>query len=449
MDANVFIQVAKQKIAAQGLADYRFADFGKGAGMLAVATAAALDASPSQQHVRSRHDDPRGFDCVVRAGGPRRTRGAVNVGRSPFGSQVVARTPEVKRIAALPRRVWSEEAATALAAMLTRELKTPRGTMHLRPVQAIALYEAMERGGLFGPMRVGSGKTAVTLLCPLVLEAKRPLLLIPASLVEKTQRDRDMLAEHWRLPTNMQVVSYEMLGLVQSAQKLEYIRPDLIVGDEIHMLKNRRAGRTRRVIRFMREYPETRFVGVSGTVMKASISDFAHVLRWALKDNAPIPVGDDEVTTWAEALDEKVNPLARRNPEVFFDFGARPPGLNKLTAARQVFQARLLETPGVVASSKTDGVTCSLRVSAIEYKPAAITELHIGNMKGLHKQYLVPRIAWRLQANAEGDLSERARGGRAAVLAEEADLRIRPTQTFIKGSSEKIVGGFGLRQLAK
>jgi hypothetical protein len=28
-----------------------------------------------------------------------------------------------------------------------------------------------------------------------------------------------------------------------------------------------------------------------------------------------------------------------------------------------------------------------------------------------HKEYLVKRIAWRLQANAEGDLSERARRG--------------------------------------
>ena len=34
-----------------------------------------------------------------------------------------------------------------------------------------------------------------------------------------------------------------------------------------------------------------------------------------------------------------------------------------------------------------------------------------------HKDYLVRRIAWRLQANLEGDLSERARK-RAAELAE-------------------------------
>ncbi|MBI4579827.1 MAG: DUF2924 domain-containing protein [Planctomycetes bacterium] len=39
-----------------------------------------------------------------------------------------------------------------------------------------------------------------------------------------------------------------------------------------------------------------------------------------------------------------------------------------------------------------------------------------------HKEYLVKRIAWRIQANAEGDLSERARQ-RAMELANDADLR--------------------------
>jgi len=40
-----------------------------------------------------------------------------------------------------------------------------------------------------------------------------------------------------------------------------------------------------------------------------------------------------------------------------------------------------------------------------------------------HKQYLIRRIAWRMQANAEGGLSERARQ-RAMELANDADLRV-------------------------
>ena len=41
-----------------------------------------------------------------------------------------------------------------------------------------------------------------------------------------------------------------------------------------------------------------------------------------------------------------------------------------------------------------------------------------------HKDFLFRRIAWRLQAVAEGDLSERARR-RALEIAADADLRIR------------------------
>jgi hypothetical protein len=40
-----------------------------------------------------------------------------------------------------------------------------------------------------------------------------------------------------------------------------------------------------------------------------------------------------------------------------------------------------------------------------------------------NKHWLIKRIAWRLQANAEGDLSERAKA-RIAELANDADLRI-------------------------
>jgi hypothetical protein len=42
-----------------------------------------------------------------------------------------------------------------------------------------------------------------------------------------------------------------------------------------------------------------------------------------------------------------------------------------------------------------------------------------------NKVWLIKRIAWRLQAKAEGDLSERARR-RAEELANDADLRLSP-----------------------
>jgi hypothetical protein len=45
-----------------------------------------------------------------------------------------------------------------------------------------------------------------------------------------------------------------------------------------------------------------------------------------------------------------------------------------------------------------------------------------------NRTWLVKRIVWRLQALAEGDLSERARR-RAAELARDADLRLNPPRS--------------------
>ena len=53
-----------------------------------------------------------------------------------------------------------------------------------------------------------------------------------------------------------------------------------------------------------------------------------------------------------------------------------------------------------------------------------------------HRQYLFRRIAWRLQALAEGDLSERARA-RALEIANDADLRIRAPKSFLDAAPER------------
>jgi len=45
-----------------------------------------------------------------------------------------------------------------------------------------------------------------------------------------------------------------------------------------------------------------------------------------------------------------------------------------------------------------------------------------------HKAYLIRKIAWRIQALAEGDLSERARR-RAEELANDADVRVTPPKS--------------------
>jgi len=70
-----------------------------------------------------------------------------------------------------------------------------------------------------------------------------------------------------------------------------------------------------------------------------------------------------------------------------------------------------------------------LKVVALRQK---YRELFGEDSKSSNRQFLSRRIAWRLQATAEGDLSERARR-RAAEIVNDADLRTRAPRAFSPG----------------
>jgi hypothetical protein len=75
-----------------------------------------------------------------------------------------------------------------------------------------------------------------------------------------------------------------------------------------------------------------------------------------------------------------------------------------------------------------------LRKSNIPALKRRYLELFGENSKSANKQYLFRRLAWRLQAHAEGGLSERARR-RAAEIADDRDLRLRAPKGFAWGAS--------------
>jgi len=54
-----------------------------------------------------------------------------------------------------------------------------------------------------------------------------------------------------------------------------------------------------------------------------------------------------------------------------------------------------------------------------------------------HREHLFRRIAWRLQALAEGDLSEKARG-RAHRIAQDSDLRVIAPRDFFTVGGERV-----------
>lgn len=301
---------------------------------------------------------------------------------SPFSTRAISRSKELSRILDIPRRTWTPEDAQALADRLTALLKTPHGTMSLRPTQAVALAEIGTQKGGFFPIRVGGGKTLISLLAPYVLGARRPILLAPAALITKTESERGQLMAHWEIPLNLRAISYELLGRDQAKTTLTDHRPDVIIADEAHRLKNKRAGVTRRLTRYLAEHPDTIFIALSGTMIKNGLADFGRLLRWALKDRAPIPRDDHELEDWATCLAEDV-PLRPVRPGALLELcNTEELREEELTAARVGFQRRLLETAGVVATPG-ESVACSLYVSDLPYRVNPVTESNFQTLRSL------------------------------------------------------------------
>jgi hypothetical protein len=71
----------------------------------------------------------------------------------------------------------------------------------------------------------------------------------------------------------------------------------------------------------------------------------------------------------------------------------------------------------------------ALRTQKTKTLKARYRELFGEESRSSNHTHLFRRIAWRLQALSEGDLSQRARD-RAAELAADVDLRLRPPRKF-------------------
>ena len=112
------------------------------------------------------------------------TRGLISGGGETYFSQrVVLNDAEFKRVDALPRRPSPPSDLDELARGLTEMLKMPKGTEALWPTQAWALAEAHDFGCLLGAIPVGHGKFLILQLIPVLLEAKRPVLVVLSRMV--------------------------------------------------------------------------------------------------------------------------------------------------------------------------------------------------------------------------------------------------------------------------
>lgn len=210
---------------------------------------------------------------------------------------------DITRVSRLARRVDAD------VEKVSKRFRKNDGVV-LRQAQATALQELSDLKGLFAPMRVGSGKTLVSLLAHNAVGAEKSVLIVPASLRDKTKRDYKALRDDWRvvLPT---LLSYEELGRVQHAEKLNRLRPDLLILDEAHKARNGRAACTRRIKRYIVENPDCVVVCLSGTLMTDFLMDYHHLTTWALRDSAPVPIRPADAERWALALDKDVGIFQR------------------------------------------------------------------------------------------------------------------------------------------
>ncbi|RKG70106.1 helicase [Corallococcus sp. CA054B] len=286
-------------------------------------------------------------------------------GRSPVGW-----SSDLARILALPRRDLAASYTAADVEALEAQLRAPAGPCgcaamsparpcptRLRRVQALALLESSRVGGLLGPIGTGHGKELTTFLIPMVMPACRvACLFIPANLLPQFTAEWDYYGAHWRLPNLaggrwfrpglpvLHVITYNKLSSQEATDLLERIRPDLVILNEAHNLKDPKASRTGRFLRYFEKRPETRLVALSGTFASKSIKDYAHLSRLALREGSPLPLAHHVVEEWGTALDPgKV---------------IAPPGaLERLCApdehVREGFRRRRNDTRGIVATDES------------------------------------------------------------------------------------------------
>lgn len=265
------------------------------------------------------------------------------------------------RIAALPRRDWTEcdpRAVDDLSAALN-----DRGGQ-LRLIQAMAIRETLQRGGLFLNARVGAGKTLTGALIATLFEDCRPLILVPGGHGEKTEYEfAQYRAAGWQLSHKLQVVTYSDLARDVDERLLRAYQPGMLICDEADKLRRVSrggSGTAARVAQYMAQHPSTRFVAMSGTMFKEGLNDYAHLLNWALKASAPVPELPIEIQQWHKAI-KGLGPT---------DKIRRALGLAGDADVARAYRDRLWHSPGVIISIDSfTGVPLTLERVALGGSP--------------------------------------------------------------------------------
>jgi hypothetical protein len=326
----------------------------------------------------------------------------------------VEESDDLHRIMDLPRRaIPSEEEQARMAAHMTAKLRRDRapGTCDcarlrpevvargqnpcltdFRPTQGWYLYELAHLGGAVGLIEVGGGKTALDIFAAMVVpDVKLAVLLISPSAVEQFLHDYKCWSQHFNVPNLaggpgpffpdrpvLEIFPYSQLQQQKNATWLKDRNPDLLIGDEAQMLKDRKSTRTGRFLRFFADSEQEKgFCCHSGSFTTREIQDCAHLLALSLREGSPFPLDPSTVDMWGDTL----NPS---NP-----FPTDPGALRRLCQGDEtIFQAvhkRLVETPGVIATRGVS-VTAKLRIKALPVELPAALDLMLREVRAEEKR---------------------------------------------------------------
>lgn len=293
------------------------------------------------------------------------------------------------RISELPRRDWRIRTAPFLQG-LSDLLRQPGGSQTLRPAQAAALLESAEQRGAFVNGRVGIGKSLMAALAPRVarLEEVRALILCPGGILRASVEHFAEMREHWALPAPGRYIqmSYSALsGLPARGESLGDLfgpgkGPNMLICDEADSLRNigpQGSARARQIEEWMAEYPETIFIGVTATCHVEGLTDYAHLMAWALGDGSPLPLKQFQQEYWHEVIDRGDY---TRAPWVCKDLGI--PVTFDLDEIRRAYTERVHQTPGVIfEDTPYDGAELIVREHVLPSDPQV--EPHFARLRDL------------------------------------------------------------------
>lgn len=282
------------------------------------------------------------------------------------GPQAAPPPSDLERVFALPRRVPEDTDLTPEfrhRPVCGRCPLCAKGPAQLWPIQSAMLAEARLLDGLFASVACGAGKTLCTLLLPQAMKSARAVLFVKPSLIPQLMgADVPLYSLHYRIPRLrvvagdsptdfatpfVAVVPYSLLSSAKRADILNELAPDLIISDEAHSFRAMNSSRTMRFIRYMRANLSTRFAALSGTMTTRSLADYWHLITFALRKRSPLPLKRTEMLEWAAAVDSETAIFDRETADKLSVFCSRGETL------RQGFRRRLVETPGVVATSES------------------------------------------------------------------------------------------------